>query len=71
MSHEKFFVSKRLSEIWEIKDAIAERVSHLPTREALAEVMRIAAETTRNMSLNRSDPRQAENATNYEKAHKS
>jgi hypothetical protein len=57
MSHEPFRVSKRLVEIWEIRDAIAQKVAHLPTDQALAEIMRMAAESSKSIDLPRSDPR--------------
>jgi hypothetical protein len=38
-------VSKRLDEILEIKREIAKEVEHLPTREALQEILRKASKT--------------------------
>lgn len=40
------FVPKALREVWEWKDSIQQEVKHLPTREALREIMRMAHEVT-------------------------
>ena len=38
------FVPKALREVWEWKDSIQQDVKHLPQREALHEIMRMAHE---------------------------
>ena len=38
------FVPKALREVWEWKDSIRQEVKHLPQREALHEIMRMAHE---------------------------
>lgn len=38
------FVPKALREVWEWKDSIQQEVNHLPQREALREIMRMAHE---------------------------
>jgi len=40
------FVPKALREVWEWKDSIQQEVKHLPTREALREIIRMAHEVT-------------------------
>ena len=57
MSNEPWQVSKRLVEVWEWKDAIAQEVAHLPLDEALTEIMEKAAEVSKDTPLPRVDPR--------------
>jgi hypothetical protein len=42
MSESEYFVSKRLEDVWAWKDAIYNEVAHLPTEEALAEILKKA-----------------------------
>jgi hypothetical protein len=57
MSHEPWQVSKRLVEVWEWKDAIAQKVAHLPIDEALTEILRKSAEANKDTPFPRVDPR--------------
>jgi hypothetical protein len=67
MSREPFRVSKSLTEIWEIRDAIAQEVAHLPRREALSAIVKMAAEAGKSIDLPRHDPRMSVFLQNLEK----
>ena len=56
MSSPGFSISKRLDELWEIKDALAKEVEHLPTGEALRVLMEKANEAAAGSSLPRRSP---------------
>ncbi len=43
-TNKEAWVPRALREVWEWKDSINEEVKHLPTRDALHEIMRMAHE---------------------------
>ena len=58
MTEKTEFVPERLREVWEWKDSIYREVQHLPTKEALAEIMRKAGEARKNFpDLKEASPR--------------
>jgi hypothetical protein len=50
------FVPKALREVWEWKDAIYQEVKHLPTDQALREIIRRAQAESRKLGFTPSSP---------------
>jgi hypothetical protein len=56
MSNEEHTVSKRLREVWQWKEATYREVAHLPTDQALAEILEKARRAAETIDLPRRSP---------------